>query len=113
MGRRFRPVHYTSVIVALLFGGSASSVAGQSASAQGPDHIYVNGTILTPQGQREAMAVKDGLIVAVGSSDDIKNVADVRTQVTDLGGKTVMPGLYDMHVHIYFAGRSMLSCSFP
>ena len=113
MGRRLGRIHYTSAIVALLFGGSASSVAGQSASQQSPDHIYVNGTILTPQGQREAMAIKDGLIVAVGSSDDIRNAADARTQVTDLGGKTVMSGLYDMHVHTFFAGRSMLSCRFP
>ena len=113
MGRRLGPIHYASAIIALLFGGSASSVVGQSASIRSPDHIYVNGTILTPQGQREAMAIKDGLIVAVGSNDDIKNFADVGTQVTDLGGKTVMPGLYDMHVHIYFAGRSMLSCRFP
>lgn len=113
MARKFGTVLFTSAFLAMLCGVSFEAAAGPNASTQFADHVYVNGVILTPKGQRDAMAIKDGLIVAVGSSDDIKNVTDARTQVTDLGGQTVMPGLYDMHVHIYFAGRAMLSCRFP
>jgi len=113
MARKFKTALFTSAFVALSCGAWPRPAAGQSASTQIADQIYVNGVILTPQGQREAMAIKDGLIVAVGSRDDIKNVTSARTQVTNLGGQTVMPGLYDMHVHVYFAGRSMLSCRFP
>ncbi len=46
-----------------------------------------------------AMAVKDGRVVAVGSENQIRNFKGVGTRVLDLGGKTVLPGLIDSHVH--------------
>jgi predicted amidohydrolase YtcJ len=67
-----------------------------------PSHIFHNGKILTVDPQFrivEAMAIRDGRIVALGTSAEIVRQADSRTEQVDLGGKTVLPGLIDSHVH--------------
>ena len=67
-----------------------------------PTHIFHNGKIVTvdPQFRTvQAMAVRDGRIVATGSSADIVRLAGSATERVDLGGKTVLPGLIDSHVH--------------
>jgi predicted amidohydrolase YtcJ len=43
--------------------------------------------------------VRDGKILAVGRSADIRNLAGPKTQLIDLGGRTVIPGLIDSHMH--------------
>jgi predicted amidohydrolase YtcJ len=48
---------------------------------------------------RQAMAVKDGRILAVGDDADVLNRRGEKTKVIDLKGKTVLPGLADSHVH--------------
>lgn len=47
----------------------------------------------------EAVAVKDGKIIAVGSDADVLKLKGPATKVIDAGGKTVLPGLYDSHTH--------------
>ena len=47
----------------------------------------------------EAIAIRDGRIVAVGTNADIVKLAGAGTQQVNLGGKTVLPGLIDSHVH--------------
>jgi len=47
----------------------------------------------------EAMAMRGGKILAVGSEADIATCAGERTKVLDLGGKTILPGLIDVHTH--------------
>ncbi len=47
----------------------------------------------------EALAVRDGRIVAVGSNQEIAACAGTQTKTLDLGGKTVLPGLIDIHTH--------------
>jgi predicted amidohydrolase YtcJ len=67
-----------------------------------PSHIFHNGKIVTvdPQFRTvEAMAIRDGRIVATGTSADIARLAGSGTERVDLGGKTVLPGLIDSHVH--------------
>ena len=67
-----------------------------------PSHIFINGRIVTvdPQFRTvEAMAIRDGHIVAVGTTDEIVKRAGSGTTRVDLGGKTVLPGLIDSHVH--------------
>jgi len=71
------------------------------ANAQ-PDTIYLNGKIYTvneAQPWAEAVAIKDGKFVAVGSNVDVKKHKTDSTTVIDLGGKFVMPGLVDTHTH--------------
>ncbi|MFD1707873.1 amidohydrolase [Siminovitchia sediminis] len=48
----------------------------------------------------EAVAMKDGKIIAVGSDQEIKNHAGAHTQLIDLLGKLVIPGLNDSHIHL-------------
>jgi predicted amidohydrolase YtcJ len=52
----------------------------------------------------EAIAVRDGRIVAGGSSADMAAVTDGRTRQVDLGGRTVLPGFIDLHGHIGLFG---------
>jgi predicted amidohydrolase YtcJ len=67
-----------------------------------PSHIFHTGKIVTvdPQFRTvEAMAIRDGRIVAVGMNADVMRLAGPDTQQVNLGGKTVLPGLIDSHVH--------------
>ena len=67
-----------------------------------PSHIFHNGKIVTvdPQFRTvEAMAIRDGRIVATGTNTDIVRRAGAVTEQVDLRGKTVLPGLIDSHVH--------------
>ena len=71
-------------------------------AAQSPDTALVNGNIITLDEHStvaEALAVRDGKIVAVGRSVDIRDLAGPATRVIDLGGHTVIPGLIDSHMH--------------
>lgn len=98
--------------------GAASILAIASASAPAQaqpaavDLVFVHGTVLIPGGSTQALAVAGGTIVAVGTDAEIEALAPAAVQKVDLAGRTVMPGLYDMHVHTYFAGRDKLSCRF-
>src|SRR5215212_4871718 len=47
----------------------------------------------------EALAVREGKIVAVGTDADVMKHKGPKTTVIDAGGKTVLPGLIDSHVH--------------
>jgi len=79
-----------------------------------PSHVFHNGKILTvnPQFQIvEAMAIRDGRVVAVGSNAEIVRLAGSGTERVDLGGKTVLPGLIDSHVHA--PGASMYEFEQP
>lgn len=67
-----------------------------------PDLVLHHGKIVTVDpGFRiaEALAVKGGRILAVGSNAEILALAGPETQRLDLGGKTVLPGLIDSHTH--------------
>src|SRR6476659_1119306 len=67
-----------------------------------PSHTFHNGKIVTVDPQFhivEAMAIRDGRILATGTSADILKLAGSGTERVDLGGKTVLPGLMDSHVH--------------
>jgi predicted amidohydrolase YtcJ len=84
-------------------------VAASPTAAQAPDTVLVNGKILTVDAQfstREAMAIRDGRIVALGSSPDIRKLAGPRSRVVDLQGRTVIPGLIDSHLHAIRAAQT-------
>jgi predicted amidohydrolase YtcJ len=86
--------------LSLLAGGCRQSPA--AAQTQPPAHIFHNGKIVTVDAQFrtvEAMAIRDGRIVAVGTNAEVLKLAGTGTERTDLGGKTVLPGLIDSHVH--------------
>ncbi|MCA4132558.1 amidohydrolase [Arthrobacter sp. M4] len=75
--------------------------------ALSPDLIVVGGPVYTsdPWAEwAEAFAVKDGTIVAVGSEAEIRGLTDDATSVLDTGGKLVLPGLSDGHIHLGLGG---------
>ena len=82
---------------------AASPQLARSAEPATPDAIFVNGKVVTVDpgfSVREAFAVRAGRIVATGTTREMRALArDGTTQVRDLGGRTVLPGLIDSHVH--------------
>ena len=67
-----------------------------------PDVIFTGGKIVTldPKDRVvQAVAVRDGRFVAVGSDVAIRRLAGPSTRIVDLGGKTTVPGLIDAHCH--------------
>ena len=67
------------------------------------DRIFSGGPILTmekDQPRAEAVAVKGGLILAVGSNSDVMSHRGDKTEMVDLGGRTMVPGFIDAHSHI-------------
>ena len=104
-----RPAMVVLVILGLWAGRAAAQVA---------DVIYVGGDIVTVnrrQPSAEAVAIRDGRIVAVGSRDAVMARRGAETRVIDLGGKTLVPGFIDPHSH--FASAMTISeqanCSAP
>ncbi len=65
------------------------------------DLVLVDGEILTmgAPGTVEALAVSDGRVRAVGTSEEIRRLAGPDTRVVELNGRTVIPGLTDNHYH--------------
>ena len=82
---------------------AASLAACISASGAPIDSIYYNGKVVTVDDRftiAQAMAVWNGRIVAVGSNRGVRGLATRGTKEIDLGGRTVLPGFYDSHVHL-------------
>jgi predicted amidohydrolase YtcJ len=85
----------------------ATPAAAEQADLNSPDLVLVNGKVLTLDEQSrvtEAIAIRDGRILATGSSASIRALAGTRTRVLDVSGKTVIPGLIDTHAHFKAAG---------
>lgn len=75
---------------------------GGSDDVESADAIYINANVVTvDDGSRvaQAFAVKDGKFLSVGSTADIQRHTGAGTQVVDLKGRTVIPGLADGHFH--------------
>ena len=67
------------------------------------DEIYVNGQFYTSDEERpeaQAVAVREGRFLAVGSNEEIEALAGSGTRRYDLNGRFVLPGLVDAHTHI-------------
>ena len=66
------------------------------------DTVYSNGRIYTvneAQPWAEAVAIKDGKFLVVGSNTETEAVTGDATEVVDLNDQFVMPGIVDMHAH--------------
>ncbi|MBD3205559.1 amidohydrolase family protein [Candidatus Bathyarchaeota archaeon] len=72
---------------------------------------YINGSIITMDPEDNiysAVAIKGKKILSVGSDEEIEKTIDNSTHVTDLKGRTLLPGFIDSHVHLMGAGRLAL-----
>ena len=87
----------------------------QAIAAELPaDTVYRNGKIYTVDAQnstQESLAVRDGKIVYVGDDAGTGQFIGPETKVIDLGGRMMMPGLVDGHMHPLSGGMKILGCS--
>jgi predicted amidohydrolase YtcJ len=82
------------------------------------DLALINGNIITVDSKfsiAEAIAVKNSRIQLVGTTKKVKELVGLVTKVIDLEGKTVMPGLYDSHLHLVGTGSALqiINCRTP
>jgi len=94
---------------AMGIGVLAGPAFSQSAdpSREAPDLILYNGRLTTLERGTEnatAIAMKGGLIAAVGSDEDVRRLADGATRLIDLQRRRVIPGLVDSHTHVARGG---------
>ncbi len=104
----------TTTITALILAGCGGP--STDAPAVVADTVYTNGKIYTVNEAKpwaDAVAIKDGKFVAVGSADDIAAMTGDGTEVIDLGGAFAMPGLVDMHIHPSMSMNFRVFCELP
>jgi predicted amidohydrolase YtcJ len=97
-------------VIALLTAASAPS--GQQPPA---DLVVVNAKVLTVDAnntQAEAIAIRGNTIAAVGTTAAIRKMAGPTTRVIDAGGRTLVPGFIESHVHATGAARGEVSQTF-
>ena len=73
--------------------------------------VVINANIHTVDPDRpraQALAVAGEVIVAVGSNEDVRNLAGAETQVIDAGGRLVVPGFNDAHVHLVMGAEELV-----
>jgi predicted amidohydrolase YtcJ len=93
----------TKLAVVLILVGAMWLVSARTARGQNADTIYMGGDIVTVDDKKptaEAVAVKDGKIIAVGTRAEVEKAHNgPATYVSDLAGKTMLPGFVDAHSH--------------
>lgn len=88
-------------------------VGCQTQGSTSADVVMRNGYVYTVDGKnsvQQAVAVKDGRIVYVGSDEGAASYIGTQTQQIDLAGRMLMPGLIDAHMHPGDGGRAMTLC---
>ncbi|WP_020653371.1 amidohydrolase [Massilia niastensis] len=79
----------------------------QDSKGAAPALILINGcfhTVDRAQPQASAVAIRDGRFLAVGDTDEVMRFRSEGSQVIDLNGRTVIPGLNDSHLHLIRGG---------
>jgi len=92
------------------------AVTEQVADIASADTVYRNGKIYTvneAQPWAEAVAIKDGKFLVVGSNADVKAVTGKSTKVVDLKEAFSMPGLIDIHTHPSMSMNFRVFCELP
>lgn len=100
----------TKVLAGALGLGLSVSCAVAAGAKTAADTVFVDGNVIPmtgPSQRAQAVAVKDGKILAVGTNAEIEALRGEHTDVVDLGGKTLLPGFIDAHGHITLLARQI------
>lgn len=85
--------------------------------AETADSVYRNGRVYTVDESRpwaQALAIERERLVFVGDDEGVEKYIGPETEVIDLGGRMVMPGIHDAHTHLLWAGLQLnYGCQFP
>jgi predicted amidohydrolase YtcJ len=105
-----------ALVVSTVLASAVLSACRRPASpAEAPaDLVLFGGSVVTldAEGRRvEALAVRDGRLIVVGTADEARAVAGPTTRVIDLDGRAVLPAFHDAHVHPVSAGVEMGQCN--
>jgi len=98
--RKFRASLWRLLLLSLSLTVSAADAKSASPAA---DIIVVNARIYTLDGRQawaEALAIRGSQILAVGTREQITAMQDPHTKVIDAGGRLVLPGFVDSHIHM-------------
>jgi predicted amidohydrolase YtcJ len=99
---RYSPAIAVLIGFAVLIGCTASLSAAAAPQTTVADLVITGGKIYTVDQAHstvEAMAIRAGKIVFAGTSADAKQWIGAQTKVEELGGRLVLPGLFDSHIH--------------
>lgn len=99
---------------ALSLSGAAGVFGVQPAASPVADTIYTGGPVITMNDaspRAEAVAIKDGTIIAVGTAADMEKFKAPGTTTIDLGGKALLPGFIDGHGHVFTTGLQAASAN--
>jgi predicted amidohydrolase YtcJ len=109
----FENRHAAALLIGVLAGAGASGV--RAANAEPPaDLAYRHGVVYTVDAHdsiQQALAIRAGRIVYVGSDSGVAGFIGPKTTVIDLHGRMLMPGLVDGHSHPLQGGGSLLKCN--
>ena len=95
----------SAVVLSTIVGTAGAQISGDRTMAA--SMILVNGHFATLDRSNpnpEAVAIADGKFIAVGLEQDVRALADSKTQIVDLRGRRTIPGLIDSHMHIIRGG---------
>ena len=92
-------------LVSLCIGCTPSDQSTHVESLPAPDFVFLHGKVLTVDAEfsvAEGVAVTGNKISAIGDSDSLAELVGDNTTVIDLGGKTMTPGIIDVHNHLIY-----------
>jgi imidazolonepropionase-like amidohydrolase len=98
-----------SILIALLFWLPVGA-PDVKAQTQPPDLILINGRVFTAAEDHpfsEALAIKGDRVLAVGTNRQISALAGSNSRRIDVGGRVVIPGINDAHVHSFLSPKGV------
>lgn len=99
---------FACLVVVLLL-GVMSTAPPLSRAQQSADLVLLNGKVVTVDKNfsiKQAVAIRDGKFLAVGTNEEVRPLVGPATRTIDLKGRTVLPGLIDSHIHAIRSART-------
>ena len=106
----------TSFLLTCMMLTGSLSITAESATESvrtNSDQVFVNGAVYTMNQDMpwaEAIAITDGVVVAVGANSEISEYTGDATTINDLKGRMLMPAFHDAHAHPIWSGIDQLKC---